>query len=173
MIGTGQPTPVRTLLVVCAAVANLVAVAPAFAQHASDTGRCINAINKGTRKVTLAATKQLRTCVTELASGLLGSETVAHCVASSPGVANAIQGALISADNSCDGLSPVFGPPSVSAHGARAALLTEQLLTDLFGATPESALAPNALVMGCQTAVLKAAGKCEDLRINSFNKCKK
>ena len=27
--------------------------------------------------------------------------------------------------------------------------------------------------MGCQTAVLKAAGKCEDLRLNSFNKCKK
>ncbi|MEO6026050.1 MAG: DUF4215 domain-containing protein [Candidatus Binatia bacterium] len=180
MVGTGQPTPMRVqrlagaVVVVLLAQAALLAPPVALAQTtASDTSRCVNAINKGMRKVTLAATKQLRACVTKLAGGTLGSETVAHCVANSPGVAKAVQGALISADNTCDGLPPAFGPHSISTHAARAAALTEQLLGDLFGATPESVLATNSLVMGCQVAVLKAAGKCEDLRINSFNKCKK
>src|SRR5215203_6942959 len=115
MVGTGQPTPVRVQRLVGAVVAAFLAqaalLAPpvALAQTtATDTSRCVNAINKGMRKVTLSATKQLRACVTKLASGTLGSETVAHCVASSPGVAKAVQGALISADITCDGLPPAF-----------------------------------------------------------------
>jgi cysteine-rich repeat protein len=143
------------------------------AQVASDTPRCVNAINKSMRKVTLAATKQVRSCVLAHAAGTLGSQTVAQCVAAGAGVQKAIQGALIVADNSCDGFPPAFGPPSISGHAARAVQLTQDLLVALFGATPESVLATNSAVMGCQTAVLKAAGKCEDLRINSFNKCKK
>src|SRR5262249_35089526 len=100
-------------------------------------------------------------------------QTVAQCVAAAPGVQKAVIGALISADNTCGGLPPVFGPPSINAHGARAVALTGELLTDLFGSSPESALAPNSTVMNCQTAVLKTAGKCEDVRLNAFNKCKK
>jgi hypothetical protein len=53
-----------------------------------------------------------------------------------PGVQKAVQGALISADNTCDGLPPAFGPPSIAAHARRATLLTQELLQDLFGATP-------------------------------------
>jgi cysteine-rich repeat protein len=151
----------------------LLGPATAFAQTATDTPRCINAINKSTRKVTLAATKAIKGCLTALASGTLGSQTVAQCVAQSAGVQKAVQGALITADNSCDGFPPAFGPPTIGGHASRATQLTQELLQDLFGATPESSLAPNALVMGCQSAVLKAAGKCEDLRLNSFNKCKK
>lgn len=38
---------------------------------AADTAGCINAINKGMRKVTLAATKETRSCVAKKAGGLL------------------------------------------------------------------------------------------------------
>ncbi|MCC6763215.1 MAG: DUF4215 domain-containing protein [Deltaproteobacteria bacterium] len=145
----------------------------AAAQHASDTGACVNAINKGMRKVTLAASKELRACVAKKAGGLLGIQTVAQCIAAGPAVQKATLGALISADNKCGGLPPVFGPPSINLHGARAVEMSQALLQDLFGATPDPVLATDSNVMACQTALLKAAAKCEDFRINSFNKCKK
>jgi hypothetical protein len=58
-------------------------------------------------------------------------------------------------------------------HAPRAVQITQAFLQDLFGANPDTVLATNAYVMSCQNTVLKSAGKCEDLRINSFNKCKK
>ena len=179
MTGIGVPAPRRRrrvgIAVVVSAFAGVAVALPGgvAAQVASDTPRCVNAVNKGMRKVTLAATKQVRSCVLAHASGALGSQTVAQCVAAGAGVQKAIQGALITADNSCDGFPPAFGPPSISGHAARAVQLTQDLIADLFGPTPDSVLATNSAVMGCQTAVLKAAGKCGDLRINSFNKCKK
>ncbi len=154
----------------------LLALFPALAvaqTTASDTGRCINAINKGMRKVTLAATKETRSCVAKKAGGLLGPQSVSQCIAAGAGVQKASIGALIAADNSCDGFPPTFGPPSISLHGTRAVQLSQHYLQDLFGSTPDPVIATNSVVMGCQTAVLKAAAKCQDLRINSFNKCKK
>ncbi len=159
-----------TLLVALALAMPRVAVAQVVA---GDTAKCINDVNKGTRKITLAAGKQVRSCVAAYAGETLGSQTVAQCIAAAPKVQKAVQGALILADHSCNGAPPPFGPPSISAQGARAIQLSQDLLVDLFGATPETALAPNSLVLSCQNAVLKAAGKCGDLRINSFNKCKK
>jgi cysteine-rich repeat protein len=140
---------------------------------ASDTGRCINAINKSMRKVTLAAAKEMRSCLAKKAGELLGSQTVLDCIAAAPGVQKATIGALITADNSCDGVPPAFGPHSISLHAPRAVQITQSFLQDLFGANPDAAHATNSLMMGCQSTVLKLSAKCEDLRINSFNKCKK
>ena len=140
---------------------------PATTLFAADTGRCINAINKGMRKVTLAANKEMRSCVTKKAGGLLGPETFLQCIATGSRVQKATIGALISADNTCDGLPPVFGPPSINLHGARAVEITQGFLQDLFGSMPDPVLATDSTIMSCQQAVLKAAGKCEDLRINS------
>jgi len=169
------PTPFGTRVAMIVATLSLVGTTVASAQQltASDTGRCINAINKGMRKVTLAASKDLRSCVARKAGGLLGPQTVIQCIAAAPGVQKASISALITADISCDGVPPAFGPHSISLHGPRAVEITQAYLQDLFGAAPDAVLATNSLVMSCQTAVLKAAGKCEDLRLNSFNKCKK
>ena len=170
--GIVKTTTPKTRIAIAAAAA-LLLPAIAVAQTASDTGKCINAINKGMRKVTLAASKELRSCVAKKAAGVLGAQTVSQCIAAAPGVQKATIGALISADNSCDGLPPAFGPTSINIHGTRAIEITQAYLQDLFGATPDSVLATNSVVMGCQLALLKTSAKCEDLRINSFNKCKK
>ncbi len=169
------PTPFGTRVAMIVAALSLLGTSIASAQQVvtSDTGRCINAINKGMRKVTLAASKDMRACVAKKAGGLLGPQTVLQCIAAAPGVQKATIGALISADNSCDGVPPAFGPHSINLHGTRAVQITQAYLQDLFGAVPDSVLATNSLIMSCQSAVLKAAGKCEDLRLNSFNKCKK
>ncbi len=145
----------------------------ASAQVSKSTGACINAINKGTRKVTLAAEKELRSCVAKKAGELLGPQSVSECIAAGSHVQKATIGALILADNTCGGVPPSFGPPSINLHGTLAVQVSQNYLQDLFGATPDAVIAPNSVVLGCQTAVLKAASKCEDLRINSFNKCKK
>jgi hypothetical protein len=168
-----KTTPLKNRIITSLAALVLCTPALALAQTASDTGRCINAINKSMRKVTVAATKETRSCVAKKAGGLLGPQTVMQCVAESAGVQKATVGALIAADNSCDGFPPAFGPPSISLHAASAVQLAQAFLQDIFGTVPDAVLATNANVMGCQTALLKAAGKCEDLRINSFNKCKK
>ena len=91
MAGTGMPAASRrrrvggglvlSLLVSLAPATAVVVLSasPVVAQTASDTPRCVNAINKGMRKVTLAATKQVRSCIGAHASGALGSQTVAQC----------------------------------------------------------------------------------------------
>jgi cysteine-rich repeat protein len=151
----------------------LLATAASAQTTAPDTPRCLNAINKGMRKVALAAGKEMRPCMVAEASGLLGSQTVAQCIAASSKVQKASAGALIAADGACDGLRPAFGPPSVSAHATRAVQLFQDALVDLFGPTPDDAVAATADGLACQSAVIKAAIKCEDLRVNSFNRCKK
>ncbi len=168
-----KTTPMRKRLVATLAVCALLAPSFAAAQVSSETGKCINAINKGLRKVTAAATKETKACVAKKAGGVLGPQTVAQCIAAGAGVQKATIGALISADNTCGGAPPSFGPPSINLHGTRAVQMAQSFLADLFGPTPDTVLATNSVIMSCQQAVLKAAGKCEDLRINSFNKCKK
>ncbi|MEO6027797.1 MAG: hypothetical protein ABIR79_13105, partial [Candidatus Binatia bacterium] len=143
------PTPFGTRVAIIVATLSLFATTIASAQQltASDTGRCINAINKGMRKVTLAASKDLRSCVAKKAGGLLGPQTVLQCIAASPSVQNATIVALISADNSCDGVPPAFGPHSISLHGTRAVEITQAYVQDLFGTVPDSVLATNSIVM--------------------------
>lgn len=165
--------PLRSGITVALAVLALLLPTASSAQTGNDTGRCINAINKGMRKVASAATKDIRGCVSKKAGGLLGSDTLLQCVAAGPSVQKSTTGALISADHSCNGFPPAFGPPSINLHAGHAVHLSQTFLQDLFGPVPDGVLATNSDVMRCQVAVLKAAGKCEDLRINSFNKCKK
>ena len=168
------PTFFGTRVVALVATLSLFAIGSASAQLvATDTGRCINAINKGMRKVTLAASKDMRGCVAKKAGDLLGPQTVLQCIAAGAGVQKAVMGAIVIADHACDGLPPIFGPHSITLQSTKPIEITQAYLQDLFGAAPDAVLATNSLVMGCQNAVLKAAGKCEDLRINSFNKCKK
>lgn len=171
--GTVRPTPLKSRITSSVAAVALLLPAVAFGQTASNTASCINAINKSMRKVTVAVSKETRGCVSKKAGGLLGSQTVLQCIAASAGVQKASIGALITADNSCGGSPPAFGPPSINLHAPRAVQLTQTFLQDLFGTVPDTSLATNSNVMSCQTAVLKTAAKCQDLRINSFNKCKK
>ena len=61
-------------------------------------------------------------------------------------------------------------PPTVLAVMAALALLCPLLLIAL---VPELALSTNAAIADCQASVLKVVEKCEDVRLNQFNKCKK
>src|SRR5512147_1691513 len=121
-------TTLKARIAVAAAVVLLAPTLAAAQLTASDTGRCINAINKGMRKVTVAAAKELRGCIAKKAGELLGSQTITQCIAAAPGVQKATIGALIAADNSCDGLPPAFGPTSINIHGTRAVEITQAFL---------------------------------------------
>jgi cysteine-rich repeat protein len=81
--------------------------------------------------------------------------------------------ALLKSDHACNGTPPTFGPSSVSAHVALAQAAGAGILSDLFGAAPELALSIDPTIAACQGTVLKAMEKCEDVRLNLFNKCKK
>jgi hypothetical protein len=63
---------VRRLVTTAAVLALAWPTLSAAQLAASDTTRCINAINKGTRKVTLAASKEVAGCVAREAGELLG-----------------------------------------------------------------------------------------------------
>ncbi len=166
-------TRVRIAILVGSLSVLVPSVAPA--QLASTTDRkCIQSINDGTRKVALASTKQMRSCADAFRRGQLGSQTVAQCVAGSATVQKAVAKALIKADGACGGAPPSFGPPSISAQGSLTVQAATGLLHDLFGAVPENALSPStSTVAACQGAVLKTSRKCTDVRLVSFNKCKK
>src|SRR4051794_7929309 len=88
----------------------------AFAQQVASSAdsRCIQTINGSTRKVALAAGKELRACADDRAGGLLGAQTIAQCVSSSSTVTGAVTKALLQADGACNGAPPSFGPPSIS-----------------------------------------------------------
>ena len=145
MNGTVKLRRVRVRRLVTMAVA-LVALGPALAAaqlSASDTGRCINAINKGIRKVTLAASKEMRGCV--------GEATRAACSArrrsrsASRRRAGRAEGGPGRADlrrqllrRPAAGLRSAEHQPPTAARDVQ---LDQELLGDLFGPTPESVLA--------------------------------
>ena len=144
----------------------------AGAQFASPADRqCIEAVNRGVRKVALASTKQLRACAGYAVAGLLGPQTVAECAAAL--VTGPVTVALFKADQACGGAPPTFGPPSITAPPGLAVEAGAAIVTDLFGAPPEGALSAAASIEGCQQNVLKAVQRCVDARVNQFNRCKR
>ena len=147
-----KTTPLMKRFAPLAIVLTLLLPSLASAQlTASDTGRCINAINKGMRKVTSPRSRTRGAASPRRPAELLGAQTVLQCIAAGPGVQKATISALIAADNSCDGVPPAFGPQSINLHGTRAVQITQAFMQDLFGTTPDPVLATNSLVMGCQS----------------------
>ncbi len=147
---------------------------PASAQLATSTdAKCIQAINGATRKVALATSKELRSCTRGFADGLLGAQTVTQCLNASPKVQKSVAKALVTADHACGGALPSFGPRSLEAPAGLAVGVGADLLRDFFGPVPEVALSSDSTIAACQDTVVKAMRKCEDVRLNLFNKCKK
>lgn len=163
----------KRLLVAAMAVAACIPGIAGAQVVPNDQAKCIDAINGSMRKVALTVSKATRSCASAAANGALAPQTMAQCVAASPKVQKLVSYALLKADHACNGNAPAFGPPSVSAHAALAAAAGGDLLRDFFGAVPDLALSINPTVAACQGTVLKAMEKCEDVRLNQFNKCKK
>jgi cysteine-rich repeat protein len=168
----GRHARARGLALLVAVAALLPSVG--FAQQVSDTERkCIDAINGGTRKVARAVSKEQRACASAFSNGLLGAQTIAQCVAASETVQKLVTYAILKADHACSGVPPSFGPPSINAHPGAVLTAAADLRRDLLGLVPELALSTNAAVADCQAGIFKVIEKCEDVRLNQFNKCKK
>lgn len=148
---------------------------PVLAEVSKQDRKCIETINKTTRKVALAENKELDKCVRSFIKGALLTPTVVECAApeNSAKIDKTADKAILAAVTKCLGLPPSFGPTALNAHPARAIAASVGLFEDLFGSPSQDALTTDPTDSKCQRAVLKLAQKCQKTRIDEFNKCKK
>jgi cysteine-rich repeat protein len=146
--------------------------ASAFAQASAADRRCIEAINKGVRKIAGAQTKAMRRCASEWQNG--GALPVEQCsgLNTYPSVTIAVHKVQTKVAISCAGTAPSFGPTDLTSPvlAVDAGLL---VLADLFVST-ESAMsaADPAAKQSCQNTILASVQKCENARLKEFEKCK-
>jgi len=160
----------------CIALAAIVAVtlsaATAFAQASTEDRRCIEAINKGVRKIALAQNKAMRRCAKDWLNG--GALAVERCAGpdASFSVTKTIDKVEAKIDKSCGGTPPSFGPTDLTSPGL-AVDAGLQVLADLFVSTETSMSSTDLPVeQSCQKTVLSNVQKCENTRLKEFEKCK-
>lgn len=146
--------------------------ASAFGQASIEDVRCIEAVNKGARKIALAQNKAMRSCAKDwLGGGALPVEICAGPNASFS-VTSTIDKVETKVDLTCAGSPPSFGPTDLDSPvlAVDTGLL---VLGDLFVST-QNALSVNdpAAKQSCQNTILSNVQKCENTRLKEFEKCK-
>lgn len=137
---------------------------------------CINAFNKGVRKVAKAQGGIIKKCLADFASGKLTSMTPEACIVSDSGndLNRAVQSAYSKAASKCQAGIPAFGA-SAPIEGALAAAVLRQL--DLghsaLGFNLNTSLIATPVDAKCQSQVGATLVKCADRRLREFLKCKK
>lgn len=158
-------------LAIATVLAGTMAAGTAFAQASNDDRRCIEAINKGVRKIALAQNKAMRFCAKDLLAG--GVLPVEFCAAadSSYRVGTTIDKVAIKVAKSCPSL-PSFGPTDLDSP-ALAVDAGLQILADLFVSTETAMSAADPPEkQSCQNTILSNVQKCENTRLKEFEKCK-
>lgn len=155
------------------ATATLAAL-PAAAQLSSTDSKCIETINKDTRKVLTSQGKVLGACAQAAAKGTLTAATVLDCAspATNLKVQKAVDKAVAGAAKRCPTLPP-FGPPTLDQHPLLALSAGTNFMTDLYGTPVDDAVLTDSAGAACQKVVLKAAQKCQAARLKEVEKCKK
>ncbi len=144
-----------------------------------DEEKCINALNKGLRKVSRAQGIVVRRCVQDETKGKLTSLTVDECLTADrkQKVAKAQARVLSDDGKKCAAVTPPIGATDGATVGASAAAGGRALTTDLFGPTLEGVVllhdGATKDTAACQAGVLKAVVRCQDVRLKEFAKCKK
>jgi len=141
--------------------------------------RCVNALNKGLRKVSKTQAKEFLSCIADHAKGTLGAMTIEQCAAADrkSKLAKATSKVSDSDARDCATVSPPFGATGGDVVSTAAVNVVTGLSGDLFGADLDAAvlanLSPTQAASKCQQAVAKSLARCEDAHLNEFVKCKK
>ena len=152
----------------------------ASAQLDKQEQKCANSINKGAAKVAKAQAGDNSACIKDFGKGKI--ESAEDCIISDPKgkVAKAIS--KIKTSDCSGGAAPSFLPGLQTSSSAIGDIMKDKdlkLIHSIFGANLDASIVkaageggdkPGA---GCQAAIAKAAGKCQDAKLASFNSCKK
>ena len=135
---------------------------------------CINAFNKGVRKVAKAQSQIIKKCLNNFAAGRLSS-TLEDCVRSDPAgkLTHAVEGSAAKIAQKCTGGLPGFGVTPVDPALVRAALSQIDLVHGSFGNNLDTAIIATPAGASCQARVGQTLLKCEDRRLREFLKCQK
>jgi cysteine-rich repeat protein len=154
-------------------------VPPGPFELSSAEQKCVNALNKGLRKVSRAQAREFLGCERDESQGDLGAMTIEECVAADRKEKVAKATSKVSEDGArnCDEVSPPFGANSASAVNTAARDSATALTRDLFGADLDAAVVPDEsatqATARCQAAVAKSLARCADTHLKEFAKCKK
>ncbi len=148
----------------------------ASAQLDKQETKCANSINKGAAKVAKAQAGDNSACIKDFGKAKIGSAET--CITSDPKgkVAKAISKIKTS---DCPGGAPSFLPElktSSSEIGDIMKAKDLKLIHAIFGTDLDVSIVDASVDKpgaGCQAAIAKAAGKCQDAKLSSFNSCKK
>jgi hypothetical protein len=140
--------------------------------------KCVNSINKGAAKVAKAQAGDNAKCIKNGGKGKLtpGPSPIEECITSDPkGKVQKAIGKIKTGDCSS---APAFPPIDTNAVsiGGKMKDRALDLIHAIFGTDLDAVVVsadddkPGA---GCQAAIAKAVGKCQDAKLAGFNSCKK
>jgi cysteine-rich repeat protein len=141
--------------------------------------KCVNALNKGLRKVSRAEAREVSGCIEDSADGDLGSMLIEECVTADrrERVAKAQAKVVADGTKACGSVDPPFGATSAAIVNTAALNSAKMLAHDLFGDDIDAAVVPDAPASHdeavCQAAVTQSLNRCLDTYLNAFPKCKK
>jgi hypothetical protein len=149
----------------------------------ADGDKCANTTNKSVAKVAKAQAGDSSKCVKDAGNAKLDpGETVEQCIVSDPKgkVKKAVDKARDKIIADCP-TPPAVPPIDTSDPDALSQIMIDKelaLIHEIFGTDLDEPGLLVAKVDGkdewkCQSAVIKAAGKCQDAKLSTYNACKK
>ncbi len=153
----------------------LVGASPSLAQIDKVDQDCINAFNKGIRKVSKTHGKIVKKCTARFAAGSLTSQTPEECLGDDP---NEKLLKTVTKEANKIGVKCTFGLPSFGVSdigtGLTRAILTQYgLVHGTLGPNLNDNLIADSDDARCQAKVTSALLKCEDARQKEYLKCVK
>lgn len=134
---------------------------------------CMNAYTKGLARVGKAHGKIVRQCTNMFAAGRLVGQTPEQCIASDPKgkLTSTGQKELSKITAKCGGDLPDFGVGPIGTSIGRAVLTQFGLVHGSIGPNLDNYLIANARDARCQSRVITALLKCQEMRQNEYRKC--
>jgi hypothetical protein len=148
----------------------------------ADEAKCVNTVNKNAAKVAKAQAGDNAKCIKDGGNNKLPpGQTIEQCIVSDPkGKVGKAAGKLNEkVGKDCQGITPTIPPIDVSDPNALSQIMIDKelaLIHAIFGTDLDEVVAmkdPDKDEWKCQSAVAKAAGKCQDAKLATYNSCKK
>jgi hypothetical protein len=148
----------------------------------ADDAKCVNTANKNAAKVAKAQGKDIAKCLKDGGGGKL-TGTIEECITSDPKgkVKKATDKLAEKLGNDCAAGPPAIPPIDTTDPNALSEILIDKELAVIHTIFGTDLDAPGLIVKKvdnknswkCQSAIAKAAGKCQDAKLASYNSCKK
>jgi hypothetical protein len=149
----------------------------------ADDAKCVNTVNKNAAKVAKAQSKDNAKCIKDGGGGKL-TGTIEDCIVSDPKgkVGKASRKLKEKVESACaDSVLPIVPPIEVDDPDGLSEIMIDKELavihaifgTDLDAAGLIVKKVDDKLGWKYQSAIAKAAGKCQNAKLASFNSCKK